>query len=191
MDPIEYAFILQGMRFSMQMMLVMFKADGTRRDFPCKGDKLVVGRKANCDLRIPLTSVSRQHCEISINGESAKVRDLGSSNGTFRNSERVQEAELAAGDQLVVGPVVFTVVLDGKPENVKPVRTILEAEAEESPSEPAAISDEELDLPGDIDSESQSPTVDLDDPIAALEAMASAEADNDDSDIALFLDDDD
>ena len=41
----------------MQVTLVMFKADGTRRDFPLKKDRIVVGRKNTCDLRIPLSSV--------------------------------------------------------------------------------------------------------------------------------------
>jgi len=43
----------------MDVSLVMFKADGSRRDFPLKNAKTVVGRKNTCDLRVPLNAVSR------------------------------------------------------------------------------------------------------------------------------------
>lgn len=104
----------------------MFKSDGTRRDFPLKKARTVIGRKSTCDLRIPLTSVSRQHCEIVVDDNGTpQLRDLGSSNGTFHNSNRVQKTELSAGDELVVGPVVFVVVIDGVPQDISPVRTIV------------------------------------------------------------------
>ena len=43
------------------------------------------GRKADADLRIPLNQISRAHCELTINGSTVTIRDLGSSNGTFVN----------------------------------------------------------------------------------------------------------
>lgn len=175
----------------MDVILVMFKADGTRRDFPVTKSRVVVGRTNTCDLRIPLTSVSRQHCEIRIEGSVVKLRDLGSSNGTYHNNTRVQEATLKAGDEVVVGPVVFTLVVDGQPSAIQPVRTVVagrqrrETPAGSVPKElPVRESDE---LPEAVEAEAHTPTVDLDDPIAALEAMAQSE---DDDDKPLFDDDD-
>lgn len=110
----------------MEILLVMFKADNTRREFPIKRDAFVIGRKNTCDLRIPLSSVSRKHCELKIEDGQIKLRDLGSSNGTYHNNIRVQEAVLEAGDEVVVGPVVFTVVVDGKPEVIEPVRSLVQ-----------------------------------------------------------------
>ncbi len=107
----------------MQVTFVMFKADGTRRDFPLTKERIVIGRKNTCDLRIPLSSVSRQHCEVRISGDTVRIKDLGSSNGTYHNSIRVQESTLDPGDEVVIGPVVFTVVIDGKPERVEPGRS--------------------------------------------------------------------
>lgn len=109
----------------MKASLVMFKADGSRRDFSLRPGCLVLGRKNSCELRIPLSSVSRQHCEIQVEGSDILLRDLGSSNGTYHNSVRVQNAKLQAGDEVVVGPVVFTVVVDGVPSDIEPVRTIV------------------------------------------------------------------
>jgi len=195
----------------MDVRLVMFKADGTRRDFPLKMDRLVVGRTNTCDLRIPLSSVSRQHCELRVEDAGLRVRDLGSSNGTYHNSVRVQEAELAAGDELVIGPVVFRVVIDGEPGEIEPVRTIVEdghAGADEvtaaslddeiarhiaasqgklDSNVPAALMDDSGSAMGvnfgeqhdghDDDDDDADKTVDLDDPIAALESLAADDED--------------
>ncbi len=106
----------------------MFKSDGSRREFSLTRDRIVIGRTNEVGLRIPLSSVSRKHCEIAIEDGVVKMRDLGSSNGTLHNSVRVKEAVLAAGDQVEVGPVVFTVVIDGVPAEFEPVRSLVEQE---------------------------------------------------------------
>ena len=114
----------------MNAVLVMFKADGERKDLPLTKPVMILGRKHSCDLRIPLSSVSREHCQIEKRGEDLYVRDLGSSNGTFHNEKRVLEARLAAGDTLQVGPVHFTVVIDGQPDEIEPVRSVIPDEDE-------------------------------------------------------------
>lgn len=173
----------------MDVSLVMFKSDGTRRDFPVTKRRVVVGRKNDCDLRIPLTSVSRQHCEIEMSDGQLKLRDLGSSNGTYHNSNRVQETALEAGDEIIVGPVVFTVVVDGEPAEIKPVRTIIDQGADEeavveSGGDRAAdsattLGDEDIEVPAEVEPEEHTPTVDLDDPISALEALEQLDDDDD------------
>src|SRR5689334_22389671 len=99
----------------MQAVLVMFRADGERRSFSIARDMTVIGRREDCDLRIPLGDVSRKHCRIVRDGEMLKLEDLGSSNGTFLNAHRVQEALLSPGDSIQVGPVVFVLQIDGVP----------------------------------------------------------------------------
>jgi len=107
----------------MGVVMVMFRADGQRRSFSVTRDMSVIGRREDCDLRIPLSDVSRKHCRLILNGETIKVEDLGSSNGTYINGERIQQAELSAGDTLQVGPVVFVVQMDGFPadDDLQPV----------------------------------------------------------------------
>jgi pSer/pThr/pTyr-binding forkhead associated (FHA) protein len=109
----------------MHLTLVMFKTDGSRRDFPVERPRVVLGRKNNCDLRIPLPSVSRQHCEILLEDDQARLNDLGSSNGTQVNGERVQGVTLRPGD-------LITVVLNGEPANVRPRPVDLQALSESS-----------------------------------------------------------
>jgi pSer/pThr/pTyr-binding forkhead associated (FHA) protein len=107
---------------TMQVVLVMFRADGERRSFSIVRDMTVVGRREDCDLRIPLGEVSRKHCRLIKDGEAIRLEDLGSSNGTFHNGERSREATLAAGDTIQIGPVTFMVQIDGVPadEDMQP-----------------------------------------------------------------------
>lgn len=100
--------------------LVTFKKDGSRKDIPLEAGEYTVGRKADADLRIPLNQISRAHCELTINGSTVTIRDLGSSNGTFVNRQRITEATLSAGDQITIGPVTFIVQIDGQPTEVHP-----------------------------------------------------------------------
>ncbi len=53
------------------------------------------------------------------------MKDMGSSNGTYVNNRRVQMAEAGAGETITVGPVIFTVVINGTPAQVKPLRTMV------------------------------------------------------------------
>jgi pSer/pThr/pTyr-binding forkhead associated (FHA) protein len=142
----------------MNINLVMFKSDGTRRDFPIGKPHVVLGRTNRCDLRIPLASVSRKHCEIEVGETTVTIRDLGSSNGTYHNNERIQEAQLTAGDRITIGPVVFTVVVDGEPQNIEPVRTVVDADgSDETPLDPP---------------DAEMTEMQMDDPIAALDELA-------------------
>ena len=93
----------------------MFRSDGERRSFSIARDMTVIGRREDCDLRIPLGDVSRKHCRLVRDGDTLKIEDLGSSNGTFLNGRRVQEAMLSPGDSIQVGPVVFVLQVDGVP----------------------------------------------------------------------------
>ena len=99
----------------MQVVLVMFRPDGQRRSFSVVRDMTVIGRREDCDLRIPLGDISRKHCRLIKDGDVIRVEDLGSSNGTYRNGTRVQQSELSAGDTLQVGPIVFVLQVDGFP----------------------------------------------------------------------------
>src|SRR5687767_13462152 len=109
----------------MGVVMVMFRPDGQRRSFSVARDMTVIGRREDCDLRIPLGDVSRKHCRLIKDGDALRVEDLGSSNGTYRNGQRVQQSELTAGDTLQVGPVVFVLQVDGVPadEDLTPVTT--------------------------------------------------------------------
>jgi pSer/pThr/pTyr-binding forkhead associated (FHA) protein len=124
----------------MQVVMVMFRADGERRSFSLTRDLTVIGRREDCDLRIPLGDVSRKHCRVVRSGDTISIEDLGSSNGTFVNGQRITETVLAPGDTVQVGPVVFCVQIDGVPaeEDMAPIFAAPPEPAyeEELPAEP-------------------------------------------------------
>jgi pSer/pThr/pTyr-binding forkhead associated (FHA) protein len=99
----------------MQVVLVMFKADGEKRSFSLPKAVTLIGRREDCDLRIPLGEVSRKHCRLVKDGQSLRLEDLGSSNGTYLNGQRVQESGVNPGDSIQVGAVSFIVQIDGVP----------------------------------------------------------------------------
>jgi pSer/pThr/pTyr-binding forkhead associated (FHA) protein len=108
----------------MQAVLVMFRSDGERRSFSITRSITVIGRREDCDLRIPLGDVSRKHCRIVLEEDTLRLEDLGSSNGTYHNGQRVEkDAFLQAGDSIQVGPVVFVLQVDGVPadEELQPI----------------------------------------------------------------------
>lgn len=100
--------------------LLIVKENGSSQEIVLRKSRLVVGREPGCELRIPLPSVSRQHCEFVIEDGAVTVRDMGSSNGTFVNQEWIEEAELSPGDLIAVGPAVFALVIDGEPSDLDP-----------------------------------------------------------------------
>ncbi len=94
----------------MKVCLAMAVDGGGERRFPLTGSSIVLGRDSGCDVRVALPSVELRHCEITVDGETLKLRDLGSGTGTFHNGTRVEQADLTIDDRLTVGPVTFVVV---------------------------------------------------------------------------------
>ncbi|HEX2162925.1 MAG TPA: FHA domain-containing protein, partial [Thermoanaerobaculia bacterium] len=74
----------------------------------------VVGRTPECDLSLPGDAlVSRRHTQITVEGDTVRLRDLDSSNGTRVNGHRVErEITLADGDRVGIGgaEIVFHAV---------------------------------------------------------------------------------
>ncbi|MCP4590448.1 MAG: FHA domain-containing protein [bacterium] len=149
---------------SMDVRLVMFREDGKKIDFPLTRAITTIGRKEACDIRIPLAEVSRRHTEVHVDEVSVRAKDAGSANGTYVNNKRVAEMKLAPGDHLIVGPVVFTVQVDGDPADIRPVKTKFHRRQAQPTAEKAAASASGSGLGLD----------DSPDPISALEALASS-----------------
>ncbi|TFG50645.1 MAG: FHA domain-containing protein, partial [Candidatus Brocadiia bacterium] len=84
----------------MQVNLVMLKRNGTRKAIPLPSKVTIIGRRHDCDLRIPLMKVSKRHCQLNFDNGVLKIRDLGSRNGTILNGKIIKESDIEAGDSI-------------------------------------------------------------------------------------------
>jgi hypothetical protein len=79
--------------------------DGER--YPLMGAMTVLGRDDSADIILDDPGISRRHSEIRVTNDGphvvASIRDLGSTNGTFVNSERITSQRLSDGDRITVG----------------------------------------------------------------------------------------
>jgi pSer/pThr/pTyr-binding forkhead associated (FHA) protein len=66
----------------------------------------VLGRGADADLRLDDPGISRRHAEIVLS-DPPRLSDLGSTNGTFLDGERVQSAELYDGARVGLGSLTL------------------------------------------------------------------------------------
>ncbi|MGC2660004.1 MAG: sigma 54-interacting transcriptional regulator [Bryobacteraceae bacterium] len=69
--------------------------------------EVLLGRGSASTLRVPHSSVSREHCLIRVHEHRIEIQDKGSRNGTFVNGLPVRERALLDGDELMFGDVVF------------------------------------------------------------------------------------
>ena len=149
----------------MKAKLIMFRQDGTKREFPLHSGATTVGRKEDCTIRIPLSTVSRRHCEIFLEDDGLTLKDLGAANGTYLNNRKVTEEELEAGDQIVIGPVVFTLQVNGEPSDDEIIKIRSKVASTKAAGKGAARVGTSKHV--QVSSEEE-------DPISALEALASS-----------------
>ena len=74
-------------------------------------DMTLVGRSEECDVRLEHKSVSKIHCVIVKTDGLLMVRDLGSTNGTRVNGQRIRRAALLPNDQVMIASFKFRVNL--------------------------------------------------------------------------------
>ncbi len=78
------------------------------------GTLKTMGRAPRADFIVDVALVSRVHCRFTLSdANELRVEDLGSTNGTFVNGQKVVQAALKDGDKLIVGRVEFLVNASG------------------------------------------------------------------------------
>ena len=103
----------------MSSLFVIQGRDQGRR-FELRDSVLGVGRDASSRIRLHDTEVSRRHAEIRKVDEAYRWIDLGSSNGSFVNSVRVDQQSLRSGDRVQIGRtlMIFTASSDSHASSV-------------------------------------------------------------------------
>ncbi|AGC45201.1 FHA domain/GGDEF domain-containing protein [Myxococcus stipitatus DSM 14675] len=87
------------------------------RKFDLTRAETLIGRSSKSDIQIDQESVSRSHAAIANTREGVRIRDAGSTNGTFVNDELVEgERELRNGDLVKIGRTIFKYIAGGNIE---------------------------------------------------------------------------
>ena len=127
-------------------------------------DLVVVGRKEECDVRLDHKSISKLHCVLVKTDGLLLLRDLGSTNGTRVNGQRVRRAALLPNDQLQIASLKYAVQLAGEEPGPGPNEFTQQLDGKE-----LARLIEKSDKPGELDSDS-----DIEIPVVRTNALPDA-----------------
>ncbi len=87
-----------------QFQFVMRSGPTPGVTFPLEGDQLIIGRDASNSIAINDAEISRKHSRLSFQGGKYVIEDLGSTNGTFVNGQRLAgPVVLKPGDVVSLG----------------------------------------------------------------------------------------
>jgi diguanylate cyclase (GGDEF)-like protein len=89
--------------------LVVICGPDLGRRIPLEAPALTIGRDAECEVVVPIDGISRRHCEL-VHREGVRLRDLGSTNGTWLNGRELAPGEeplLRTGDRVELVGVAF------------------------------------------------------------------------------------
>ncbi|MBI4815734.1 MAG: DUF4388 domain-containing protein [Deltaproteobacteria bacterium] len=85
-------------------------------EFPLVPDReIVIGRASDLDMVLVEDMVSRKHAKLSTVGGQVTIQDLGSTNGTFVNGEKVKKSRLKEGDRVLIGTSIIKVIAKDAP----------------------------------------------------------------------------
>src|SRR5262249_61653116 len=76
--------------------------------------EIIIGRSSDLDMVLVEDMVSRKHAKISTQAGQITIQDLGSTNGTFVNGEKIKRVRLKEGDRILIGTsIIKLVAVDG------------------------------------------------------------------------------
>jgi predicted component of type VI protein secretion system len=124
------------------VQLVVARGKPLGKVIPVSSPRFTIGRAEDCQLRPHSELVSRRHAELSVTPKAVLIRDLGGRGRTLVNGRPITApTPLRDGDRLQIGPLVFTVSVQGLPAE-KATRPPSDADIASW-----LIADEESDLP--------------------------------------------
>lgn len=104
----------------LKLRFVAGKYEGGEFRLPPEGE-VFIGRGAELPVVLAEDMVSRKHARLWIAGDRVQIEDLGSTNGTFVNGERIKSAELRVGDRILIGTSIMKLLATEAPES-RPTR---------------------------------------------------------------------
>jgi pSer/pThr/pTyr-binding forkhead associated (FHA) protein len=95
-------------------ILVVKRGPNAGSRFLLDSDVVRAGRHPDSDIFLDDITVSRRHAEFVRRPGGYVMRDVGSLNGTYLNRERIEEAELANGDEVQIGKFKLVFLASGE-----------------------------------------------------------------------------
>jgi len=103
--------------FQTMPLLIHKLPEGTEKRIEFGSKPLIIGRLAGSDIQVHDAFISRVHCGIGYANNQFTIKDLGSTNGTYRNGARVFEGNLSSGDKIQVGNTTLIFEIDSATGN--------------------------------------------------------------------------
>lgn len=98
------------------MQLNYTDLDGNAASIEVGTEPTIIGRDvATAKVVIKDAKVSRNHCSVWLQAGECWIKDLESSNGTWVNGSQVAQVKLRVGDEISVGPILFTCAAGKQP----------------------------------------------------------------------------
>jgi two-component system, cell cycle response regulator len=92
-----------GTRDRDRAYLIVLAGSAVGEMYKISKDETTIGRGSQADIQVIDEGISRRHASIRLDGDKVVIADLGSTNGTFLNGERVATQALSDGDKIQVG----------------------------------------------------------------------------------------
>jgi hypothetical protein len=128
---------IEGLTLPLALRFISGKYQGGEFPLPDDGE-IVIGRSSELDMVLVEDMVSRRHAKISIEAGDIFLEDLGSTNGSFVNGEKVTRTKLAEGDRILIGTSIIKVVASDGSSSLQDAKAHMEDVASVRPASSAS-----------------------------------------------------
>ena len=120
--------VIEGLALPLALRFISGKYQGGEFPLPEDGE-IVIGRSSELDMVLVEDMVSRRHAKISVESGDIFLEDLGSTNGSFVNGEKITRTKLAEGDRILIGTSIIKVVASDGSASVQDAKAKMDAAA--------------------------------------------------------------
>jgi hypothetical protein len=120
--------VIEGLTLPLALRFISGKYQGGEFPLPEDGE-IVIGRSSELDMVLVEDMVSRRHAKISVESGDIFLEDLGSTNGSFVNGEKISRTKLGEGDRILIGTSIIKVVASDGSSSVDDAKAKMDAAA--------------------------------------------------------------
>ncbi|MCZ6805394.1 MAG: DUF4388 domain-containing protein [Deltaproteobacteria bacterium] len=128
---------IEGLTLPLALRFISGKYQGGEFPLPDDGE-IIIGRSSELDMVLVEDMVSRRHAKISVEAGDIFLEDLGSTNGSFVNGEKVTRTKLAEGDRILIGTSIIKVVASDGSSSVQVAKAQMQDVASLRPASAAS-----------------------------------------------------